>query len=170
MMLSFAISVFRCCIPVGIVSTLVLAFAGTVASTPTMAAELLMFEQAGCPFCRAFDAEIAPDYPLSAAGKVAPLRRVNIFDDRRGGVAGLTPAYFTPTFVVLDDDRREVGRLEGYPGRKYFYPEIEAITDKLGPSGLGNPVDAAVTSDSADVSTSVRSPTGRAIRPPQRGR
>ena len=99
-----------------------------------------MFEQPGCPFCRAFDTQIAPDYPRSAAGKVAPLRRVNIYDDRQGGIPGLTPAYFTPTFVVVDDGGHEVGRLEGYPGQRYFYPEIEAITGKLEPSrGARNP-------------------------------
>ena len=98
------------------------------------AAELLMFEQAGCPFCEAFDAEIAPGYPASNAGRVAPLRRVDIHDDRRGGIDTLSPAVFTPTFVLVDDDGREIGRLEGYPGRKWFYPEIDALIYRL-PAG-----------------------------------
>lgn len=96
---------------------------------PASAAELVMFEQPGCPFCRKFDAEIAPDYPQSRIGQVAPLRRVNIWTDRRGGIAGLTPAVFTPTFVLVRDDGTEIGRLEGYPGRKWFYPEIEALME-----------------------------------------
>ena len=96
---------------------------------PAAAAELLMFEQPGCPFCRKFDAEIAPDYPRSRIGMLAPLRRVNIFEDRRGGIPGLTPAVFTPTFVLVGDDGTEIGRLEGYPGRKWFYPEIEALME-----------------------------------------
>ncbi|WP_203560993.1 thioredoxin family protein [Jiella pacifica] len=95
------------------------------------AAELLMFEQRGCPFCRKFDAEIAPDYPQSRIGRIAPLRRVDIYEDRRGGIAGLTPAVFTPTFVLVGDDGHEVGRLEGYPGQRWFYPEIEAILDGM---------------------------------------
>ncbi|MEF2550478.1 thioredoxin family protein [Aurantimonas sp. A2-1-M11] len=99
------------------------------------AAELLMFEQAGCPFCRAFDEEIAPGYPDSRAGQVAPLRRVDIHEDRRGGIAELAPAVFTPTFVLLGDDGREIGRLEGYPGRRWFYPEIETLIDRLPESG-----------------------------------
>ncbi len=118
--------------PVGLASALLMAlYVVGSASSSAIAAELIMFEQPGCPFCRAFDQEIAPDYPRSAAGKIAPLRRADIFDDRRGGIPGLTPAYFTPTFVVVDDAGQEVGRLEGYPGRKYFYPEIEAIIEKL---------------------------------------
>ena len=112
-----------------------------------------MFEQPGCPFCRAFDQEIAPDYPRSAAGRVAPLRRVNIFVDRRGGIPELAPAYFTPTFVVVDDAGREIGRIEGYPGRKYFYPEIEAITEKLGPPKAP---EEAETTDSASAAAAVR--------------
>ncbi|MCE7028530.1 thioredoxin family protein [Jiella avicenniae] len=116
-----------------------------------MAAELLMFEQDGCPFCRKFDAEIAPDYPQSRIGQIAPLRRVNIFEDRTGGIAGLTPAVFTPTFVLVGDDGHEVGRLEGYPGQKWFYPEIEAILDGVtsepdagdGPTGAAGKTPAA---------------------------
>ncbi|MBP0614123.1 thioredoxin family protein [Jiella mangrovi] len=98
-------------------------------STPVRAAELLMFEQPGCPFCRKFDAEIAPGYPSSRIGQIAPLRRVDIYETRTGGILGLTPAVFTPTFVLVGDDGSEIGRLEGYPGERWFYPEIEALLD-----------------------------------------
>ncbi|MCQ0989700.1 thioredoxin family protein [Jiella marina] len=100
-----------------------------LSSAPARAAELLMFEQDGCPFCRKFDEEIAPDYPKSRIGQIAPLRRVNIFEDRRGGIEGLMPAVFTPTFVLIGDDGQEIGRLEGYPGQKWFYPEVEALME-----------------------------------------
>ncbi len=90
-----------------------------------------MFEQAGCPFCQNFDREIAPGYADSPYGRAAPLRRVDIHVDRRGGLAGVAPAVFTPTFVLVDDDGREVARLEGYPGRKWFYPELDAMMDAL---------------------------------------
>ncbi|MBP0614119.1 hypothetical protein [Jiella mangrovi] len=39
------------------------------------------------------------------------------------------PAIFTPTFVVIRDDGREIGRLEGCPGERWFYPEIEVLMD-----------------------------------------
>ena len=42
------------------------------------AAELVMFEQAGCGWCETFDREIAPIYPKTAEGQRAPLRRVSI--------------------------------------------------------------------------------------------
>lgn len=99
------------------------------------AAELLMFEQAGCPFCRNFDREIAPGYPESRFGQRAPLRRVDIHVDRRGGLAAVAPAVFTPTFVLVDDEGREVARLEGYPGEKWFYPELAAMFEALEEGG-----------------------------------
>lgn len=96
------------------------------------AAELLMFGQRACPFCDQFKAEIAPDYPKSRAGRLAPLRHVDIWESRTGGIEGLEPAVFTPTFVLVDGDR-EIGRLLGYPGRRYFYPEIQLLLEKLSP-------------------------------------
>ena len=122
---------FRSCRVFNALAGIWLAAAPFIAGTQANAAELLMFEQAGCPFCQAFDAEIASGYPDSEAGRAAPLRRVDIHDDRRGGIASLRPAVFTPTFVLIDDDNREVGRLEGYPGRRWFYPEIDALISRL---------------------------------------
>ena len=105
-----------------------------VTASPSLAAELLMLERPGCIWCARFDAEIAPAYPKTEAGRTAPLRRVDIHDDRRGGIDTLVPAVFTPTFVLVDDEGREIGRLEGYPGRRWFYPEIDALIDRL-PAG-----------------------------------
>src|SRR5262249_13520133 len=42
------------------------------------AAELIMFEHAGCAWCETFDREIAPIYPKTEEGRRAPLRRVSI--------------------------------------------------------------------------------------------
>jgi hypothetical protein len=102
------------------------------------AAELLMFEQRACPFCAAFNREIAPDYPRSRAGGLAPLRHVDIWESRDGGIAGLDPAVFTPTFVLVENGR-EVGRLMGYPGRRYFYPEIDRLIDRIDGSPQSGP-------------------------------
>jgi hypothetical protein len=106
---------------------------------PSEAAELLMFEQPACPFCAAFNREIAPDYPRSQAGGIAPLRHVDIYQSRTGGIDGLDPAVFTPTFVQVDKGR-EVGRMMGYPGRRFFYSEIQALLDRL-PRRLRRPAD-----------------------------
>ena len=108
---------------------------------PAGAAELLMFEQKACPFCAAFNREIAPDYPRSKAGGIAPLRHVDIYESRTGGIDGLEPAVFTPTFVLVEKGR-EIGRMMGYPGRRYFYPEIQVLIDKLPPAIAAAPAPA----------------------------
>lgn len=116
--------------------------AAGIGAMPASGAELLMFEQKACPFCDAFNREIAPDYPRSRAGAIAPLRLVDIWESRTGGIEGLEPAVFTPTFVLVDD-HREIGRLLGYPGRRYFYQEIQILLDRL--NGSGPPGANAVT-------------------------
>jgi thioredoxin-related protein len=46
-------------------------------------AELVMFEQAGCAWCEAFDHDIAPIYGKTQEGLRAPLRRVDTSQRRR---------------------------------------------------------------------------------------
>ena len=104
--------------------------AAVLSPVDARAAELLIFEQKACPFCEIFNLEIAPDYPQSRAGRLAPLRHVDIWESRTGGIEGLDPAVFTPTFVLVEDGR-EIGRLMGYPGRRYFYAEIDQLVDRL---------------------------------------
>ncbi|MCP1168013.1 thioredoxin domain-containing protein [Limimaricola litoreus] len=81
--------------------------------------ELVMAEEAGCPWCARWTAEIGPVYPKTDEGRAAPLRRIDIRDlpgdldlDRR--------VVFTPTFLLVDDGT-EIGRIEGYPGEDFFW-------------------------------------------------
>jgi hypothetical protein len=87
---------------------------------------LVMVEQPGCHYCRAWHAEIGPAYPKTAAGDFAPLRTEQMraipddLDlDRR--------VLFTPTFVVVDASGTELGRIEGYPGQDFFWPLLEQL-------------------------------------------
>jgi hypothetical protein len=95
------------------------------------AAELMMVEQPGCVWCQRFDAEIAPGYPNTSEGKRAPLRRVDLRQPWPDGVIVKEGARFTPTFILLDDDRTEVGRFVGYPGDQFFYPALGELLGKL---------------------------------------
>lgn len=95
------------------------------------AAELVMFEDPACVYCRKWLAEVGPGYPKSDEGRRAPLRRVDIREQRRAGVHLKTAITATPTFVVSDAGGREVGRITGYPGADYFYPLLEEILRKL---------------------------------------
>jgi hypothetical protein len=94
------------------------------------AAELLMFEDGGCPWCRRWHAEIGPGYPRTEEGRLAPLRRVNVRDQAGAGVALKQPVTATPTFVLVEDGQ-EVGRLVGYPGSDFFYGLLGEVLTRL---------------------------------------
>jgi thioredoxin-related protein len=95
------------------------------------AAELIMVEERGCPWCARFDAEIAPGYPNSEEGKRAPLRRVDLRQPWPEGITVKEGARFTPTFILVGDDGKEVGRFVGYPGDQFFYPALGELLKKL---------------------------------------
>jgi thioredoxin-related protein len=94
------------------------------------AAELLMFEDPACSWCRRWHREVGPSYPRSPEGLRAPLRRVHIRDQRKAGVSLAGPINVTPTFVLAHDGR-ELGRIIGYPSRDFFYPMVAELLDRL---------------------------------------
>lgn len=99
---------------------LLLAVGALVPAATASAAELLMFERAGCPWCARWLREVAPAYEKSEEGAYAPLRRI---DMDRGDPADVTltiPVRFSPTFVLVDRGR-EVGRLIGYIDAATFW-------------------------------------------------
>ncbi len=100
------------------------------------AAELVMFEQAGCPWCEAFDREIAPIYGKTAEGLRAPLRRVDIAQNLPADLAFLEMERLTPLFVLVDRGR-EIGRIRGYPGEDHFWGLLGVLMKKLDASGTG---------------------------------
>ena len=53
---------------------------------PARAAELLMFETRGCPWCAAWHREVGPGYPKSTEGQRAPLRRLDLAATTKAGV------------------------------------------------------------------------------------
>lgn len=103
----------------------------TIQTTKVQAAELVMFESDFCEWCDAWHAEIGPIYPKTAEGKRAPLRMVDIHDPRPTDLVDVEGVRFTPTFVLLDDRGREVGRINGYPGEDFFWGLLSALIAKL---------------------------------------
>lgn len=102
-----------------------------VAALPVRAAELVMFDDPACVYCKRWLAEVGPGYPKTEEGQRAPLRRIFIRDQGQAGVQLKSPVNATPTFVLADDEGREVGRITGYPGADYFYPMLGEILRKL---------------------------------------
>lgn len=84
------------------------------------AAELVMYTRAGCPFCVRFEREVAPIYPKTREGRVAPLQRIEL---RAGGISEPSlqePVVATPTFVLMKNGR-EAGRITGYLNDDMFW-------------------------------------------------
>ena len=94
------------------------------------AAELVMFEQAGCGWCETFDREIAPIYHKTAEGQRAPLRRVDIDQPVPQDLAFIAVERLAPVFVLVNNGR-EIGRIRGYPGEDHFWGLLGALIKKL---------------------------------------
>lgn len=115
----------------GIITLLAVAVGLALPTTASRAAELVMFERAGCAWCARFNAEIAPIYGKTGEGRAAPLRRVDLNSPLPADLAGIDPGAFTPTFVVVQEGR-EIGRIRGYPGDAFFFGLLDRILSNTG--------------------------------------
>ncbi len=90
------------------------------AALPAPAAELVMFERAGCVWCARWDRDVGTVYARTPEGRMAPLRRVDVGAGRVDEPGLAAPVRYTPTFVLIDRGR-EVGRITGYIGDDAFW-------------------------------------------------
>jgi hypothetical protein len=109
-----------------ILVTLVLVSSGATAH----AAELVMFEDAGCAWCARFVDEIGPIYPKTPEGRRAPLRRVDLAKPVPADLEFIEIERLTPLFVLIDNGR-EIGRIRGYPGDDHFWGLLGMLIGKL---------------------------------------
>lgn len=89
---------------------------------------LLMAEEEGCYWCAKWNEEIAPIYPKTAEGRIAPLQRYNIHRETPD-IEFARPVHFTPTFVLVNDGK-EIGRIEGYPGEDFFWGLLAVMFER----------------------------------------
>lgn len=89
---------------------------------------LIMVEAPGCYHCARFMREVGRGYPKSREGQFAPLRRVG---RSHPSIKGFNPIVYTPTFIVVRSGE-EIGRISGYPGKAYFYPELRPLLSQVG--------------------------------------
>lgn len=113
------------------------AVALTALPQPACAAELVMFEDAGCIWCARFNAEIAPVYPKTEEGRRAPLRRLESGKALPADLAFIETERFTPLFVLVEQGR-EIGRIRGYPGEDHFWGLLGILIKKLDMAGTGS--------------------------------
>ncbi len=109
---------------------LTLAAAVWFAVDPVAAAELIMLEKPGCPWCAHFNTEIAPAWPNTAEGQRAPLRRVDITEPWPEDLSEIQKEIFTPTFILMDEGK-EIARLRGYVGDEFFWYLIGDLIAEL---------------------------------------
>ncbi|MBF0324189.1 hypothetical protein [Magnetospirillum moscoviense] len=107
-----------------LVAVLVSLGAGTA-----LAAELVMVESEGCPFCVRWHREIGPIYPKTEEGIRAPLRRVSL-RALPADLRSVKNLRYAPTFLVMQCGR-EAGRIVGYGGDDFFWGELSAILRNL---------------------------------------
>ena len=92
--------------------------------------ELLMFESATCEWCQKWDEEVGVIYAKTAEGRMAPLRRIDIYETRPADLRSVRGIVHTPTFVLWDRGR-EIGRVVGYPGEDGFWGLLGVMVGKL---------------------------------------
>jgi hypothetical protein len=103
---------------------------GAAALDAARAAELVMFERAGCPWCQRWNREIAPIYPKTAEGQRVPLRKVDLDRGIPPDLVLHDPVRYTPTFVLMENGR-EVGRLIGYIDDAAFWGLLAKLLTKI---------------------------------------
>jgi hypothetical protein len=100
------------------------------------AAELIMFEQAGCEWCDVFNREIAPIYGKTDEGSRAPLHHIDTAPQLPSDLAFIKLERLTPLFVLVDRGH-EIGRIRGYPGEENFWGLLGVLLKKLDASEAG---------------------------------
>lgn len=92
---------------------------------------LLMAEEAGCIWCARWNADVSPEYAITAEGRAAPLWRIDIHDPLPANIELNRRLAYTPTFVLIRDGK-EISRLEGYPGEDFFWGLLQKMLDEAG--------------------------------------
>jgi thioredoxin-related protein len=99
------------------------------------AAELVVFGNARCPYCLAWEREIGRTYAKTREAQQAPLRRIDIGERLPADLDRLKEVRVTPTFVLVEQGR-EIGRIVGYSGSQHFWPPLHRLLAKVHPERL----------------------------------
>jgi hypothetical protein len=116
--------IMRACSLILAVSALLLA---AIMPMAAHALELVLYDKPGCVWCARFERDIGRRYSGLDVSRVAPLRRVDIHDQRRSGVGLERPVIYTPTFILADDGGEEIGRITGYQSEEAFWANLDDL-------------------------------------------
>jgi hypothetical protein len=109
--------------------TILFLIAGTLA-LPAWSAELVMVNSRACFYCARFQREVGRTYDESEAGQIAPLRKIDRLRKWPQDLSAVTPAYYTPVFILVDDGR-EIGRFPGYLNSESFWSRLKPLLAHL---------------------------------------
>lgn len=112
--------------------SILLAVVLVVMTGATRAAELVMVETKGCPWCAKWHRDLGAVYPKTAEGRRLPLRVVRL-ESLPPDLGKIKNLRYAPTFVALQCGR-EVGRITGYNGDEMFWGELAEIVNRLKPA------------------------------------
>jgi uncharacterized membrane protein len=84
---------------------------------------LLLFERAGCPYCRSVKVDVMADERFHVACESAGVAAIFVEDQGQAGHYGLRVEH-VPTLVLLRD-YKELGRVEGY------YPDLDPYLELI---------------------------------------
>lgn len=104
------------------------AFFASMAGTADAETFLAMAEERGCIWCARWNEDVSTEYPKTAEGRAAPLRRFDISSPPED-IEFRSPVRFTPTFILVQDGI-EVSRLEGYPGEDFFWGLLQRMLNE----------------------------------------
>lgn len=129
----FGLSGFRSLVaPVGLAGIVFAVFTLALFVAPAVARAdaLVMFEQAGCPYCAQWNKDVGSVYAKTDEGKLLPLVRVDLHAKRSAALDHIGGVRYTPTFVVMHCGR-EFSRITGYLGDEQFWGLIDASLRSL---------------------------------------
>jgi thioredoxin-related protein len=113
-----------------IIRTLLVVWILILPTANAVGAELVLFENEGCPWCEAWDRDVGKIYDLTDEARILTLRRVELHDPMPADLRQIEDIQYTPTFVVVDDGK-EIGRILGYIGPEQFWGLLGEIIKKL---------------------------------------
>jgi hypothetical protein len=120
------------------VAALFFLFIGRAAASTPPVNQLVMFRQAGCPFCARWDREIGVTYAKTDEAKILPLREVDLHAPRPSDLRSIAGVIYTPTFVVMHCGA-EIARITGYISPDQFWGLLdEAVSDIKASSSCKN--------------------------------
>ncbi|WP_156950710.1 thioredoxin [Terasakiella pusilla] len=99
-------------------------------SLQARADQMVFVHSPGCIYCEMWREDILPIYDKTDEGKRLPLREVNLDKGMPDDLKHLVYPSFTPTFIILDDKDKEVGRILGY-NSEFFWGFVQNFIKKL---------------------------------------